>query len=273
MKNKILIFGKGFIGERLQGELNCNISSKKIYSFKDAEEEIKRHNPKIIINCVGHTGKRNVDDCELNKDKTLSANVFVPITLAEVALRNKIKLVHISSGCIYHYDYSKDKPIREDRTPDFFDLFYSRSKIYTERVLEVLCDKFNILIVRIRMPLDNRPHPRNILTKLINYKKIIDIPNSITYIPDFIKALQHLIKINAKGIFNVVNKGALRYPVLLEIYKRYVPDFEYEVINYKELNLVRTNLILSTKKLEKTGYKIRDINSVLEECVIEYLKH
>lgn len=273
MNREILIFGKGFIGARIQEAFNCSISQRKIHSFEEAEEEVKKYSPKIIINCIGHTGKNNIDGCELDKEKTLFANTFIPIILAETALRNNIRFIHISSGCIYHYDYSKDAPINEDRIPDFFGLFYSRTKIYTERALEVLSKKYPILITRIRVPLDNRPNQRNILTKLINYKKVIDIPNSVTYIPDFINALLHLIKINADGIYNIAAEGSLRYPELMEIYKKYVPDFKYEIIDYESLNIVRTNLILSTEKLKKTGFKVRDISEVLEECVKEYIKY
>jgi dTDP-4-dehydrorhamnose reductase len=272
MRNKILILGKGFIGSRLQEELNCGVSDRKLYSYKDAEEEIIKFEPEIMINCIGNVG-RNVDECEKDLDKTLIANTFVPILLAEAAIRNNIRLVHISSGCIYHYNYSKDRPIDERQEPDFFELFYSRAKIYSEQVLSILSKKYPILIIRIRLPLDNRPHPRNLLTKLIGYKKAIDIPNSVTYIPDFIKALRHLIKINAQGIYNVVNKGGLLYQSLLDVYKKHVPDFEYKVIEYKKLNLVRTNLILSTQKLEKSGFRVRKINEVLEECVKTYLKY
>jgi len=272
MKNKILILGKGFIGARLKEELDCAVSDRKIYSFMDAEDEINKFKPEIIINCIGHTG-RNVDECELDKDKTLMANTFVPIMLAEVALRNNIRLTHISSGCIYHFNYARDEPIAEDKIPDYFGLFYSRAKIYSERALEVLVQKYPVLLTRIRLPLDNRPHPKNLLTKLINYKKVIDIPNSVTYIPDFIKALKHLIEIRATGIYNIVNKGALKHPELLKVYKKFVTDFDYEVIGYKKLNLNRTNLILSTEKLEKAGFKIRDIHEVLEECVKNYLKY
>ncbi|MCX5704292.1 MAG: hypothetical protein NT066_07390, partial [Candidatus Omnitrophica bacterium] len=188
-------------------------------------------------------------------------------------LRNKIKFIHISSGCIYHYDYSKDKPIKEEKIPDFFDLYYSRTKIYTERALDTLSHRYGVLILRPRIPLDDRPHPRNILTKLINYKEVIDLPNSLTYIPDFIRALEHLIRVDARGIYNVVNKGALRYRELLDVYKEYVPDFKYKVIDFKKLNLVRTNLILSTGKLEKSGFKVKNIHEVLKECVENYLKY
>jgi 3,5-epimerase/4-reductase len=201
------------------------------------------------------------------------ANVFVPIILGEVALRNNIKLVHISSGCIYNFDHLKDEPIDEKRKPDFFELFYSRTKIYSERVLGDLAKKYGILIVRPRIPLDDRPHPRNLLTKLINYKRVIDLPNSVTYIPDFIRALKYLIEIDAKGIYNIVNKGALSFSDLMESYKKCKPDFQYEVINFKNLNLVRTNLILSTAKLERAGFKVRDIKEVIEECVEKYVRY
>ena len=151
-------------------------------------------------------------------------------------------------------------------------MFYSRSKIYSERALEASADKFNHLILRIRIPLDNRPHPKNLLDKLIQYKKVLSSPNSVTYMPDFIKALKHLINIDAKGIFNVVNKGGLVYAELLKEYKRYVPDFEYKIVKPKDLGLVRTKLILSTKKLEDSGFKVRPVKDILAECVINYLQ-
>ncbi|RKY33183.1 MAG: hypothetical protein DRP74_00590 [Candidatus Omnitrophota bacterium] len=270
MKQKILIIGKGFIGGRLLEGLQCEISDRKIYTFEDAENEIQKYSPSIIINCIGYTGVNNVDDCELDKDKTIFANVAIPIILAEIAIRKGIKMVHISSGCIYHYHGSE---ITENLPPDYFKLFYSRSKIYAERALSVLAKSYPILIVRIRIPLDIKVHSHNLLTKLIKYKKVIDIPNSITYIPDFIKAVEHLISIDARGIYNVVNKGGLRYPQLMEYYKKAHPEFEYKVIDFEELGLNRTNLILSTQKLEQSGFKVRNIEEVIPECIGEYVKN
>jgi len=272
MNKKILILGKGFIGQELQKELDCRSDGSLINCFSGAEKLIKKYNPKIIINCAGITGKSNVDDCELEKDATLLANSFVPVILAEICLRGKIKLVHISSGCIFNYDYKRGKPLRENSRDYFFGLFYSRSKIYAERAIEGLARDYNILIARIRIPLLNAKHPKNVLDKLIHYEKVIDIANSVTYIPDFIKAIKHLIKIDARGVYNVVNRGGLRYPELLKVYQKYVPEFKFQAVALKKLGLSRTNLILSTNKLEKTGFKVRSINSILEECVKEYLK-
>lgn len=272
MNKKILILGKGFIGVRLQEALDCRITDSWIKSYKDAERLIKKYKPKVIINCIGLTGRRNVDDCELDIDGVLFANSFIPVILVEVCLRNKIKLVHISSGCIFNFDYKKDKPIKEESENYFFRLFYSRSKVYSERAIEKLARDYNILILRIRIPLTNKKHPKNLLDKLLKYKKVIDTPNSVTYIPDFVRVVQHLLKINAKGVYNVVNKGGLRYPEFMQVYQKYFPEYKFKVVPLKRLGLVRTNLLLSTAKLERSGFKVRNINSILEECIEEYLK-
>ena len=272
MNKDILIFGKGFIGRKLREAFDCDITARRINTFEDAEEEVKKYNPKIIINCIGYTGERNVDDCELDKGKTLFANTFIPTILGDLAFRKNIKLIHISSGCIYNFDYQNPKPVTEEDEPDFFNLFYSRSKIYAENILKSLFNCANVLITRIRIPLDCQPHPKNILTKLLNFQRVIDIPNSLTYIPDFIKMLKFLIEIDAKGIYNTVNKGALLYPELLEAYGKQASSHSYDIIDSKDLNLVRTNLVMSVEKLEKKGFKVRDMHEVLEECVSQYLK-
>lgn len=273
MKNKILILGNGYIAGRLRKEWDCPIYDKKILNYQDAVNAFKKYKPRVLVNCIGHIGERNVDDCELDADKCLLANTMVPVWLSEVAFRNPVKLLHISSGCIYHYDYSTHKLITENDVPDYYNLFYSRTKIYAEGVLNSLSQRSDVLIVRIRVPLDIYPHPRNLLTKLIKYKTIIDVPNSITYIPDFIRALEHLLKINAQGVFHVTNKGGLRYPELMDVYKKFVPDFKYEIIPLKDLKLERTNLLLSVRKLEKTGFTVRKIKDVLQECVEQYVKY
>ncbi len=271
MDDKILIFGKGYFGSKIQQELGGVFAEEKVFSLDDATKQIDRHKPQIVINAIGYIG-RNVDDCEINKERALSANTLAPILLGEACFRTGVRFVHISTGCIYHYDYSKNIPIAEDQEPDFYDLFYSRTKVYAEKALLFLAKKMPILILRPRVPLDTVPNSKNILTKLISSKKVIDLPNSSTYMPDFIGALKHLLERNAQGVYHTVNKGPLYYPALVDEYKKHVAGFEYEVVNFKKLNIVRTNVVLSTSKLESSGFKLRSINEVLEECVKEYIK-
>jgi 3,5-epimerase/4-reductase len=262
MKNA-LIFGEGFIGSRLQKAYQCNMSTERISNISDALAEVYKYDTRVIINCIGYTGLRNVDDCETEPMRTINSNVTVPIILAEAAFRAGIKFVHISSGCIYHYNYAKDSPITEEQEPNFFDLLYSRTKIYAEKAISPL----DPLIVRIRIPVDDRPHPRNIITKLLSFSRILDLPNSVTYIPDFIHTLRRLIKYNYTGIFNVVNEGGLRYPDILDMF-----GVRYEKITMKDFPTPRTNLLMSVDKLKRID-RVRNINDVLEECVNSYKDH
>jgi 3,5-epimerase/4-reductase len=268
--SEILVFGKGWVGKRIADYLQCNSSDARINTYEDVQAEIDKYKPKVIINCLGHFGK-NVDDCEINKTKTLSSHTFVPLLLVEGCIRNNIKFVHLSSGCIFHYDYEKNKPLTEMDSPDFYNLYYSRTKIYTEAALYALKDSCNILQLRLRMPLDFIPHKRNLLDKLIEFKSVIDIPNSVTYLPDFLDGMRHLIKTDATGIYNMVNYGGLRFRELLEIYRQYRPNHSYAIADVKELKIVRTNLILSTDKLEESGFQVRDIHDVLVECVEKWM--
>jgi 3,5-epimerase/4-reductase len=267
----LILGGRGFLGQRLRDAWGCPATDHKIYTMQDAERIMDEFQPKLVINCIGYNGVKNVDDCDRDPDKTYMSNTFVPIMLAELALRRGFKLVQISSGCIYHYDHRVQAPRTEQDPPDYFDLAYSRSKIACEWGLLGLMPRLNALIVRVRIPLDDRPHVRNILDRLVQFKKVINIPNSVTYVPDFMRALEHLIQQDARGLFNVVNKGVLLYPELLDVYRKYVRDFNYEVIDFEKLAIKRTNVVLSTEKLEKTGFKLRNIREVFEECVQNHL--
>jgi dTDP-4-dehydrorhamnose reductase len=265
---KVAILGNGWIGNRLAEHLDGVIIPRHVYSIAELDAAVKDLKPDVLINAVASNGGDNVDCCEIDKDGTLFANTLIPIMAAEVAIRNKVKLVHISSGCVYDGCLM---PLTEEDPPNFFDLFYSRTKIYSEGALVPMADKYGFLILRPRIPLDNRPHPRNILTKLIQYGKVIDEPNSVTYLPDFLNAVQALLRDDAHGVFNVVNDGTLRYPDLMEIYKEYVPEYEYTITTLQDLGIVRTNVILDTSKLNQ--YCIyRNINSVLKDCVRDYVE-
>lgn len=266
----MIVFGNGFIGRRIAQSLGCDQSLTHGLTVEKAISEIEQAHASVVINAVASTGTTNCDECEDDKAASLEANVLVPIILAEACYRTGRKLVHISSGCIYKFDYTYDQPLSESRTPDFFDLFYSRTKIYAEYALRPFP---NILTIRLRTPLDDRPHRRNLLTKLLGFSRVIDMPNSVTYLPDMLEALQHLIGIDARGVYNLVCSGALCYPELLRVYERVSGSkLEYTIIRPEYLNLIRTNLLLSTDKLSSTGFKVRDIRDVLSECVEEYIR-
>ena len=76
MKYKNLIFGNGYLGNRLGAYLKDSVvSSARINSLEDVEREIEKYNPDNIINCSGKTGRPNIDWCESNKAETHHSNV------------------------------------------------------------------------------------------------------------------------------------------------------------------------------------------------------
>lgn len=266
---KIGLFGKGFIGQRILDYFNCSVTNAKNLTVEKAMDLISSMKCSVVINAIGYTGETNVDDCETDVGKTLEANSFVPLILAEACYRTRTRLVHLSSACIFHYNYERDNPKTENSKPDFTDLFYSRSKIYSDQALAHMP---HVLVARIRVPLDDRPHPRNILTKLLTFKRIIDVKNSITYIPDMLKCLNYLIEAKASGIYNVVADGAIRYTEILRAYEMVSGTIiPYKIIPVNQLGLFRTNVILDTFNLRLAGYDPVNIYDILVDCIRSYV--
>ena len=273
---RFLIFGNGWLGNKFNNYLDDAILVKeRINSIKDIEKQIIKNNPKIVINAIGKTGRPNIDWCELHKDETFFSNVTIPTLMEEVCTNTDIYMVHIGSGCIYQ---SNNNEIwSENDKPNFKGSFYSRTKIFSEKILS---EYDNVLIIRIRMPIDNIPSPRNLIDKLVGYEKVIgDIPNSVTYIPDLMTIAKTLMDRKDTGIFNVSNKGAITYREILEMYKNIVdPLYELPIfIGLEELkNLIvagRSNCILNIDKLSQKGIQVRNTEEALKECFQEYKRY
>lgn len=150
-----LIFGNGFIGNRLANFLqDSTISYSRINTINDVSLQIKEHNPEIVINAIGKTGRPNIDWCEDHREETLFSNVTVPILIAEACKNADIRMVHIGSGCIYQTDGYSYMGFSENDKPNFKNSFYSRTKIFAENILS---EYENVLQLRIRMPIDDIP--------------------------------------------------------------------------------------------------------------------
>lgn len=276
---RVLIFGNGFIGNRLTNFIeDSTISYSRINTIDDIFNQIEEYTPEVVINCVGKTGRPNVDWCELNKDETFFSNVTVPSMMAEACTKTDTYMVHIGSGCIYETmtknDCCSDTGFNENDKPNFKGSFYSRTKIFTEKILS---EYENILQLRIRMPVDDIPSPRNLIDRLIKYENVINVPNSITCIPDFIAVVKQLMDEHETGIFNVTNSGAITHEQILQMYKNIV-DSSYkmpEFISLDKLDTVagRSNCVLYNARLEGKGVKMRHVLEAVKECMKNYVKH
>ena len=269
---KILVFGgKGYLGQYfLQAYPEAVSPETDIADQTAVASALDKHKPDIVINCVGKTGRPNVDWCENHKLETIRSNVTGPLILLEECSERSIYWVQMSTGCIYEGDKNGEGYTEED-PPNFSGSFYSRSKGWIDQILK----DFDVLQLRLRMPLSNEPVERNLITKLTKYKKVLDTENSLTYVPDFMSAATLLIEKRATGIYNIVNPGTISPFRLMELYKEVVdPAHEFERLLLKDLpNEVkagRSNCVLSIKKLEREGVTMRPVEEAVKKALEQY---
>ena len=126
------------------------------------------------------------------------------------------------------------------------------------------------------MPLSTKNNPRNFINKVKGYDKIIDIPNSVTFMDDFVRCVDWAIKEQKTGIFHVTNPDPISAVQTMIEYQKYIPDHKFSIINEKELDKItiakRSNCILNTDKLSAAGFNMTPSKDALKECMLNYFK-
>jgi 3,5-epimerase/4-reductase len=284
---KFLVYGgNGWIGQKIIDLLTTENhiiikSNNRLENTRDVSNEISEVKPDRVICCTGRTHgvyEGNVIPTidYLEKPGKLSENIrdnlFGPITLALECQRQDIHLTYIGTGCIFTYT-DENKIFTEESLPNFFDSSYSTVKGYTDRIMNTLS---NVLNVRIRMPISSDKSSRNFLIKLINYKNICSIPNSMTILDELLPVMLKMGIDKITGPINMVNPGVIEHKDILEMYKKYVDEkHTFNLINYddqmKILSAGRSNNELSVDKLLKYDNSINNIKDGIEKIFLDWL--
>ena len=266
---KVLLFGgRGYIGGWFRQIFpDAVLSSVDTADACGVAESLDREKPDIVINTAAKTGRPNIDWCEDHKQETIHSNVRGPLVLLEECAKCNVYWVHLSSGCIYQGD-NNGKGFSEEDPPNFFGSFYSQTKAWADQILK----EFPVLILRLRMPFDDTLHERNLISKLLEYRRVLDVKNSLTYLPDFIDIAHSLIKKRRTGVFNIVNPGSISPYEIMNMYKKFVQkNHIFERLTLAQLSEVakagRSNCVLSTEKLQKAGIILPDVCQRLEEVM------
>jgi nucleoside-diphosphate-sugar epimerase len=281
---KVLTIGNGFVANHLPYPV---LNQRLIVDSKYISSVLDEYKPDVIVNCIGKTGRPNVDWCELNKEETATANIALPILLAEQCAKRSIYMIQIGSGCIFfgtspHVEKAvckqeiiKDYGWQED---DFANpkSYYSKTKYACDLALG---NMENVATLRIRMPISEKNNPRNLLNKLKGYSKVIDIPNSVTFMNDLVRCIDWFIT-NRKfysGLYHVTNPSPLTAAEIMNEYKKYVPDHQFEIIDELELSKItaaaRSNCLLDTSKLSNLGFEMTTSKKALQDCMLNYIKN
>jgi dTDP-4-dehydrorhamnose reductase len=276
----ILVLGNGFIASHLNyNKTNYRIEPDKKYNI---ENLLNIHKPDVIINTIGFCGSPNIDQCETEKEKTYTINTIIPVMLANECEKHSVRFIHIGSGCVSYglspnarYNIASKNKIFEPgwKENDFANplSYYSKTKYSADLLMS---DLKNVCILRIRMPVSSKNHPRNLLNKLLSYKQIIDVENSITFLDDFIAAVDFIIQNNKTGIYNIASPIPLKHSDLLDEYNKYIPHI-YEKIKPNELNTVatRSNCILDINKIQNEGFVFTDTYERMRATIKDYVEN
>jgi len=278
-KPMFLVYGRtGWIGGKL-GKLLTELGhewcygSARLQDRVGVQDDIKRSKCTHVLNAAGVTGRPNVDWCEDHKVETIRANVIGVLQLCDVALENNVHVTNFATGCIYKYDDSHvigGVPFTEDDDPNFGGSFYSETKSYMEMMLRHYP---NVMQCRVRMPIDgDLQNPRNFITKIANYAKVVDIPNSMTVLEEFVPmAVEGAIR-GLTGAYNWTNPGAISHNEVLELYRDYLhPEFTWENFTEEEqaevIKAPRSNNTMCDKKIRAAFPQVLGI----KESIIKYV--
>lgn len=273
---KILLYGStGWIGGKLLNiikdkKIDIVSSTVRLDDYGSIGKELDCVKPTHVVLAAGLTGRPNVDWCEDHKDEVLRVNVIGTSVLADECRKRCIHLTYFGTGCIYEYD--KKHPYGEEEMgftecdePNFDKSYYSKTKIITEKILKE-CE--NTLILRIRMPLSDDLHHRNFITKITKYANVVNIPNSMTVLTEFLPISIDMLINNKTGVYNFTNPGVISHNQILALYKKYIdPTFTWKNFTLEEqgkiLKAGRSNNCLNVTKLCNEYQHIQHIDQAI----------
>jgi len=279
---KFLLFGhKGWIGKQFLELLKLNSDAEiittdiRVDNYDEIEKFIINSKPDRIISVIGRTYGDNINSIDYLEEKgnliiNINDNLYSPLNLALISNKYNIHFTYMGTGCIFN---GYEQEYTENDDPNFFGSSYSIVKGFTDKIIKKF---YNTLNVRIRMPITNDiTSNRNFINKIINYKKICSMNNSMTFLPDLLPLMIDMIIKKEIGTINLTNPGYISHNEILELYKELIdPDFKWENMTIEEQNKIllseRSNNILNTEKLQKLYPDVKDIKTSIKNLFLNY---
>uniref|UniRef100_A0AC34QPP3 NAD(P)-binding domain-containing protein n=1 Tax=Panagrolaimus sp. JU765 TaxID=591449 RepID=A0AC34QPP3_9BILA len=232
-----------------------------------------------VLCCTGRThgnGIKTIEYLEGGSDKAFENvrdNLYCPLVLAHLSEQLGLHYTYVGTGYLFAYD--KAHPIggpsfEDNDLPTFFGNSYSVVKGFADRMVNSLpfLERIN---ARITLPLNfEMNEDRNLLSKIVHYNQIFDIPVSITVIDDTFPVLFDLMEKRFGGPLNLVNPEPISLHGILQLYKQIVDPslHDYEVVGAdsekgRQLLATKGNCALATDKLVKLCPQIRTSSDAL----------
>ncbi len=277
-----LLGGSGYVGGayqalfRLRGVPYRSVSRAEL-NYTDGKAlraALLRDKPEFLVNAAGYTGKPNVDACELHKAECLLGNAVLPGIVAQACEDAGIPWGHVSSGCIYSGDGPGGKGFTEEDLPNFtfrsnHCSFYSGTKGLGE---EVLAGRPNHFVWRLRIPFDGVDNPRNYLSKLMRYQRLLEATNSISQLDEFVAStFDCWTKRVPFGTYNITNPGRVTTHEVVDLIRRSgvcTKTFEFFKSEDEFMSTAaktpRSNCVMDSSKLARAGIRLTPVHEAVE---------
>jgi len=200
-------------------------------------------NPDIIINCVGVTIRRGINN---NIDNTELLNSNLPQILNDWAERNEKRLIHFSSDCVFS---GKKGDYNDESKPDADDLYglsKSKGEIKSNSTLTIRCSIIGREIYNHTELFEWLYSMKN--KKIEGYSNVIY--SGITNVR-MGKIIHHILtkKLNLSGIYNISSIPISKYDLLVKLSKAFSLNVDIEEnTNYKS-----NKVLISKNFTEITG--------------------
>jgi dTDP-4-dehydrorhamnose reductase len=285
-----LLGGSGYVGHAYQALLTRkgipfrNLRRAEVdYTNVDVlRAALLRDQPEFLINAAGYTGKPNVDACELHKHECLFGNAVLPGIVADACAAAGVPWGHVSSGCIYSGARPDGSGFREDDTPNFtfrtnHCSFYSGTKALGE---EVLAGKPSVFVWRLRIPFNNVDNPRNYLTKLMRYSRLLEATNSISQLEEFCAATFACWEKRVPfGTYNITNPGHVTTHEVVDLIrksgvsnKEFVFFKDEDEFMHVAAKTPRSNCVMDSSKLASVGIQMTEVHEAVARDLSRWKK-
>ena len=251
---------------------DCNI-----YDESALAAAIKQAGGTFLINSAGFTGKPNVDACEYQKTECLLGNGVLPGVVAKACELAGIPWGHVSSGCIYTGEKADGSGFTEEDPPNFSFRqnncsFYSGTKALGE---ECLADVPTCYVWRLRIPFNEFDSPRNYLTKVMRYQRLLDARNSLSHLGEFVDACVqcHTDRV-PYGIYNLTNTGSVTTREVVQmLLAANVTQKSFDFFESEEEFMAiaaktpRSNTVLDNSKALAAGLRLSDVQAAIDKAL------
>ena len=280
-----ILGGSGYVGTAFQellsrtGQPFTVISRSTVDYFNKASLSacLQSFGATFVINAAGFTGRPNVDACELRKAECLAGNALLPGVVREVCEGLKLPWGHVSSGCIFTGVRSDGEGFTELDDPNFSFRqnncsFYSGCKALGEEVLE---GAEQCYIWRLRIPFNEFDSPRNYITKMMRYDRLLEATNSLSQLEEFVASCVECWTRRVDfGVYNLTNPGHVTTSEVVKLIgsfglsKKEFSFFDTEAEFMKlAAKTPRSNCVLDSSKAIAAGLPLSPIHDALERAM------